>query len=288
MNEFLKKLMNLMVESKEVQAAISVDEIEAFLNSIKGKKIEHLTISGKQIELIETKNVDGSLRLIAIASTDSVDRGDDVVVPGGIKTTNIKNNMIPMLLQHEHDYVLGAWDKWYVQDNKFIVEGTFLPPVTEWQKDAYDKVKARVLNGISIGFIIDKVSFDKDIRILEEIELLEISVCTVPMNQDCFITEVSEVKSIKKSDSSETVITEVVPPTTELSNSSPEPVVENPVTNEEPAVDNELAKLKEENEALKLKVSELETEITDYESVMEELTAETEQLLKSKGVLSEK
>lgn len=284
----IKKLLELILGSEELVKEINLDELEAVLKSVRTKKIEYLTFK-KLIDVKETKNADGSIRIVAIASTDSVDRGMDVVIPTGIKTTNIKNGMIPMLLQHDHDKIIGAWDKWYVKDNTFVVEGTFLAPQTDWQKDAMEKVVAKALNGISIGFIIDKVSFNKDIRVLDEIELLEVSIVSIPMNQDCFITSVE--KSIE--DSSQKSATSVeVPPTTEPvvspeSNDTPnpEPSVDTPVA---PVKDEEVVKLTEENEKLKRRISELETEVADYEAVMEETATEMEELLKSKRSFYEK
>ena len=280
----IKKLLELILGSEELMKEISLDDLETVLKSIRGKKIEYINF--KKVDVQETKNADGSLRIVAIASTDSVDRGNDIVIPTGIKTTNIKNNIIPMLLQHNHDQIIGGWDKWYIKDNKFIVEGTFLAPQTDWQKDAFEKVKSKVLNGISIGFIIEKVSFNQDVRILDEIELLEVSIVTIPMNQDAFITSVEEQKNVSNS-SVKTTATEEGQTTNDPA-VSPEPnSTQTPAVSEEPPVaqpkvEDELAKVKEENEKLKAKITELETEITDYEAVMADTATEMEELLKSK------
>lgn len=280
MNEFLKKLLKLIMEDADVLKSLSeedVKEIKEYIEKVKTKKLEFITFKNN-VQILETKNEDGSLRLTAIASTDSVDRGDDIVIPTGIKTTNIKNNLIPMFLNHDLDKMIGGWDKWYVKDNKFIVEGTFLAPVLDWQKDAMEKVKSKVLNGISIGFMIEKVSFDKDIRILEEIELYEVSVVSVPMNQDCYITEVKNLNQSSQNSAdvkgeNQVKDASVVNPDLDTLTKSVEQLTE------------EIAKLKKENEDLKQEVSSLKTEITDYEAVMDELNKETEELLKSKGVL---
>lgn len=283
----LKKLLNLILNNEEIIKEVNLEDIEQFLKSVQSKKIEYLTF--KTVNVQETKNSDGSLRVVAIASTDSVDRGMDIVIPTGIKTTNIKNGMIPMLLQHDHDLIIGGWDKWYVKDNQFIVEGTFLSPQTEWQKDAFEKVKSKVLNGISIGFIIDKVGFEAEVRILQEIELLEVSIVTIPMNQDCYIVEVSEVKNTNnsqtetKSNESEEVQTTTEPAVSpDPASNKPADVVEQPVVNEE------VVKLQNEITQLKDKISALELEITDYESVIAETAVEVEELLKAKRGLYEK
>ena len=86
----IKKLLELILGSEELVKEINLDEIEAVLKSVRTKKIEYLTFK-KLIDVKETKNADGSIRIVAIASTDSVDRGMDIVIPTGIKTTNIKN-----------------------------------------------------------------------------------------------------------------------------------------------------------------------------------------------------
>lgn len=283
----LKKLLNLILNNEEIIKEVDLDDIEQFLKSVHSKKIEYLTF--KTVNVQETKNSDGSLRVIAIASTDSIDRGMDIVIPTGIKTTNIKNGMIPMLLQHDHDLIIGGWDKWYVKDNKFVVEGTFLNPQTDWQKDAFEKVKSKVLNGISIGFIIDKVGFEGEVRILQEIELLEVSIVTIPMNQDCYIVEVSEVKTADISQTeTKSAESEEVQSTSEPV-VSPDPDDSNPTPSEEqPVVNEEVVKLQNEITQLKEKISALESEIADYEAVIEDTAVEVEELLKAKRGLYEK
>lgn len=279
----LSKIINLIINEK--QEDISMDELEVLLTAIKTKKIHYLTL--KNVSVVETKAADGSLRITAIASTNSIDRGDDIVIPQGIKTTNIKNGIIPMFLQHDADLRLGGWDKWYINDkNEFIVEGTVLEPILDWQKEAVQGIKARMLNGISIGFLINDMVLQGDIRVLQEIELLEVSVVSIPMNQDCYITEVQEMKKNVKSDSSvEPVIADAPVATTQENPPSPELGEQNPATSVEPSVVEELAKLKEENDKLKLQVEALQAEVADYETAMTEMDSEVEELMKNKGVL---
>ena len=285
----LKKLLQMIMNDKEVMNELDLKDLESLLKDLQSKKIEYLNF--KTVKIQETKEVEGALRIIAIASTDSVDRGMDIVKPEGIKTTNIKNNKIPMLLQHDYDKIIGAWDTWRVEGNQFIVEGTFLAPVTDEGKATAALIVAQALNGISIGYIPEKVSFDGDIRILEEIELIEVSIVTVPMNQDCTITSVEEVKSAAPTEDDKPSASEESPADDSGSGDPDTSTTQDPPADEElPAKDenpeDEVVKMKQENDSLKSEVSDLKAEIeklkaeiSDYEALIEETNKEVEQLL---------
>lgn len=279
MNDFIKRLLGLISDSESV----NIEDMLKYLQELKlNKQIEKMDVV--QFNIVETKANDGGLYLKAIASTPSLDRGDDIVVPTGITTPNAKNGKLPMLHQHNADLLIGSWDKWYVENNQFIIEGNVAKPITNWQKDVYAKIMDGSLNGISIGFMGLEVSMLSDtIRKFDKIELLEVSVVTIPMNQDCVILDVipNEGKSIKSVESEEPVDAPLV------DDVKPEPsVVVEPALDDVAisALKEEISKITLERDALKLQVESLEAELVEADTLLGEAAEQVEELLKQKGV----
>lgn len=276
----LKKLLEFLLSDKKSVEETDLKDIEALIKHLqeaKGRKLEFLNF--KKVDFKEVKNEDGTLRITAIASTEDLDHGNDIVKVGGIKVLSEK---LIMLLQHDSDKIIGAWDNWYIKDNKFYVEGTFIQPISDWQKEAFELVKQGILNSVSIGYYVDKVSFDGDIRILEEIELVEVSVVANPMNPNAKIVSVEEKSAVNPSVKTDQGEGEAP---TEPPVISPDPNNANPpVEDKPPVVNEEVVKITAENDKLKARISELESEVADYEAVMDEAEKEIEALLKSKGV----
>lgn len=304
MNEFMKKLLGLISQHENV----TIEEMNAYLLELKrqGAKIEKLTLD--KLSLVEVKANDGGLKIKVIASTPSIDRGNDIVVPEGITTPNLKGGILPMLHQHDDGQVIGHWSKWYIEDNKFMMEGEVYAPITEWQKDVYSRIEKGVLNGISIGFIGLEVSIlENEIRRFDKIELLEASVVTIPMNQDAHIVSVEKVgESAPPSDqgganeqpspdaqkTAKSVNGEgegAAPATPE----SPDNSTEKKPTESEDAlsalkeelgkVSENLAKVTSENEQLKEKVAALEAELNEAETLMGEAAEQVEELQKMRS-----
>lgn len=292
-NKFLKGILDLITSSGDV----SIEEMQAYLAELKKTKgIEHLNLV--QFDIVEVKAQSGGLRIKAVASTPSIDRGNDIVVPEGITTPNLKGATLPMLHQHDADQQIGVWEKWGVVEGKFVMEGVVFAPITEWQKDVYSRIESKALNGISIGFIGLEVSMLADeVRQFDKIELLEVSVVTIPMNQDCFITEVTkDGEAPAEGSQAEAPAEEATPkagPTTVKSEGEPDATVpegSNPDTatpspQPTPNEQESLMALKDEEIAkLKIRVSELEAEVSESDSLLEVIVEQNEQLLKSKGV----
>ena len=146
--------------------------------------------------LIEIKSFDEEQRIVrGIASTPNPDRGDDVVDPFGVKFTN----PLPFLLHHDQKTPVGQV---YLSppSAKGIAFEARIPKVSEpgivqqRTDEAWHSFKYGLLRGASMGFLPHK--FDRRVtggRHLKQIEVMEVSGVTVPMNAE---TTVLSVKAL--------------------------------------------------------------------------------------------
>lgn len=134
---------------------------------------------------------------IIIASTDSVDRVNDIVIQEGIKAEFPMN----LLLEHLRMLRIGNLYSGSVAtiDNKkcFVIKGRlFLNNESEYVKQQdINMIYSNLKSGggyFSIGYNILKSHMEGDIQILDEIKLSEVSYVAEPANLD---TKVLQIKS---------------------------------------------------------------------------------------------
>ena len=149
-----------------------------------------LNTSIKALEPLES----GELKIQGKASTPSTDRARDIILAdawakGGID--NYRKNPI-LLFNHDYNEPIGKVTGLSLNGEGLEVEGI----IYEGSK-AYPLVKNGVLKTFSVGFLIKDADYNKanDGLIIKDAELLEISVVSVPCNQDATF-ELS--KSFKK------------------------------------------------------------------------------------------
>ena len=117
------------------------------------------------------------------ANTTSVDRQGDIIPTTAWESglVNYLKNPI-MLAYHNHDQPIGR-----MVDHKIDSHGLWIKAdISSADKKLFDLVKAGVLTAFSVGFRILDAAYDSmlDLFIIKELELLEISVVSVPANQD--------------------------------------------------------------------------------------------------------
>lgn len=145
--------------------------------------------------LLTVKTLDEETRLIeGWATTPSVDRVGDVIEPLGVKFSNPS----PLLWMHRHDQPVGIVN--FKRPTKEGVQFTAqLPKVEEAGTlrdrvdEAWHSVKAGVVRAVSIGFRALDGAVDPlpggGAR-FKKVEVLELSLVSVPANQDATITAV--------------------------------------------------------------------------------------------------
>lgn len=143
----------------------------------------------------EFKEYDKSKRTIKHwISKSSLDRGGDIVLPNSINEKNYRKN--PIVLFNHNVYMPVATNQWLQTENDGKLAQTKFA-TTVFADDIYTLNVEKVLNGWSIGFIPKKWDYDEEKKIITytEIELLEYSSVSIPMNQDAVTEGLKMVKS---------------------------------------------------------------------------------------------
>ncbi|WP_010297165.1 HK97 family phage prohead protease [Candidatus Odyssella thessalonicensis] len=104
-----------------------------------------------------------------------------------------KGRLPKMLWQHDQRRPIGVWDEIYEDEHGLFVKGRLLLDLAAG-REAYSLLKAGVIDSLSIGFKPVRAIKDpkRNARVLEEVDLLEISLVTFAANPDAKITTVKE------------------------------------------------------------------------------------------------
>lgn len=127
------------------------------------------------------------------------DLGNDVIEKGAFMRSLKKKKpyQVKLLYQHKTDMPIGVFEEIKEDGHGLYVKGK-LALQTQAGKEAYELMKMGALDGLSIGFKVnpDMVSYDKRSRkrIIKEVDLMEISLVTFPMNPK------ATVRSVKASE----------------------------------------------------------------------------------------
>jgi uncharacterized protein len=121
------------------------------------------------------------------------DLGGDSVQPGAF-TKSLKSkpaSKVKMLRGHDTSEPIGVWTS-IIEDARGLKVTGHLILGTVKGNETYQLMKAGALDGLSIGYRTKKDSFDrtKKVRMLNELELHEISVVTFPMLPTATISRV--------------------------------------------------------------------------------------------------
>lgn len=121
-----------------------------------------------------------------------VDSGGDIVARGAftksLASLAAKNGKVKMLWQHDPSQPIGVWDEIREDAKGLFVKGRILTSLSKGREVA-DMIKAGVIDGLSIGYrTIDAAKDQGGNRVLNEVELWEISVVTFPMLESAKVT----------------------------------------------------------------------------------------------------
>lgn len=124
------------------------------------------------------------------------DYDGDVIVQGAFKTSIEKyassGKRPKMLWQHNPSIIIGKWIELREDEKGLYVKGTLFTDV-EKGREAYALMKHGELDGMSVGFNMSEPRYEDGGRVIDDLDLWEISVVTWGANPDALI---SSVKSI--------------------------------------------------------------------------------------------
>lgn len=149
-------------------------------------KVLHLnsafTVNTKALPSTGASDIE-SLFIEGYASTVDIDRSGDVV-PKSVWEKGIQNYLKnPIILaQHDYDDPIGRMVDYRVDDKGLWVKAR----ISSAAEEVYGLIKDQVLTAFSIGFKIHDAEYNSaaEVFVIKELELVEISVVSVPCNQN--------------------------------------------------------------------------------------------------------
>jgi HK97 family phage major capsid protein/HK97 family phage prohead protease len=115
---------------------------------------------------------------------DKADRVGDVIER---KSFNLSGKL-PLLFGHDQNQPIGVWDSIVETDKGLEVKGRLLINDVQRAKEVHALIKEDALSGLSIGFVTQKSTVRKGGgRTITALDLLEISVVSVPAHPDARI-----------------------------------------------------------------------------------------------------
>ncbi len=140
----------------------------------------------KFMALDAVAKVDGGVEISGYASFfGDVDQGNDVVQQGAyaasLSALKAAKRGVKMLWQHDPAQPIGVWDLVQEDARGLFVKGRILKSV-EKGREAIALIEAGAIDGLSIGYRTVKATKNtKGQRLLQELELWEVSLVTFPM-----------------------------------------------------------------------------------------------------------
>ena len=113
------------------------------------------------------------------------DQGGDIVQPGAyaasLKALRAAGRQVKLLWQHDPAQPIGVWDEVREDAKGLYVKGRLLDS-TQKGREAAALIAAGALDGLSIGYrTVKAAKNDQGQRLLNELELWEVSLVTFPM-----------------------------------------------------------------------------------------------------------
>lgn len=146
-----------------------------------------------EIKLLDDDNEQGIIEGYG-AVFGNVDCYCDIIEPSAFNNWLLKEkkNKLPMLWQHNIDEPIGYWEEITVDAIGLKVRGRLLINECEKAKEIYAFIKSGVITGLSIGYrTLDAFwDFANEVRLLKDLELIEISPCICPANDIARVTDV--------------------------------------------------------------------------------------------------
>lgn len=125
------------------------------------------------------------------ASTfNNIDHGDDVVIGGAFANSLAQNSQVPILWGHKiNEPPVGISVQLYEDDKGLFIKGNLPKDDTLVSGRIIPQMKIGSIKEMSIGFHTKNFDMSKNgIRLLKEIELIEVSLVTKAMNSQALVS----------------------------------------------------------------------------------------------------
>lgn len=156
-----------------------------------------MTLEHKQLALQVKIADDAGTIEGAGAVADNVDLGNDLIeekaLHFAIERRKQEGRMPKMLWQHDTSKIIGVWNEMEVRGKDLHMKGKLLLDLPLAQQ-AHILVKAGALDGLSIGYRTLDYDREKGVRRLKDIDILEASLVTFPMNPKARLRDVKHLE----------------------------------------------------------------------------------------------
>ena len=135
-----------------------------------------------------------------------VDSQQDIVLPGAFaRSLKLRDAPVQLLWQHQQDQPIGVIESLTEDKHGLFVRGRLLLAVAQ-AREAYALLKARAIRGLSIGYQVRRARRDatNGARLLQDLDLREISLVTFPAN------EAAQVTVVKSQDAAVAALLEMI------------------------------------------------------------------------------
>lgn len=123
---------------------------------------------------------------------NNLDHHQEIVAKGTFAKSLMQwqelNQYPKMLWQHDPHTPIGRWSEIREDEHGLFVKGQILLDIRQG-REAYALLKAGIVDGLSIGFHLVKAQRQDKARILQEIDLQEISLVTFAANPKAKVSE---------------------------------------------------------------------------------------------------
>ena len=234
-----------------------------------------------------------SVTIKGYANTVSKDRSGDVIVKEAWQKGGLDNYLKnPVILAfHDHSRPIGSAVDYNITDKGLEI----VAEISKSAGEVYNLIKEGILKTFSVGFSIKDADYDKsvDTFFIKDLELFEVSVVSIPANQDSTFslaksfTDIGEYNDFKKSFASQEEVIEEKEEITEVEKTPSQDNILKELKMDQKELQEMMAKTaqsaveayktevaeKDAEVAAEKKVAELEMGKTQAEKVTEELEA---------------
>jgi HK97 family phage prohead protease len=127
------------------------------------------------------------------------DNTNDRIEPGAFRKSlaewAAQGRLPPLLWQHDPKQPIGRWREMHEDSHGLYVRGELFTDDISRAKEAYKLLREAVVTGLSIGYRARQSYRDQKsgVRVLTDIELLEVSMVTFPANEQARVRHVKSV-----------------------------------------------------------------------------------------------
>lgn len=126
-----------------------------------------------------------------------VDSQQDIMLPGAFQhSLKQRKQRLQLLWQHQWESPIGVIESVFEDAHGLYIKGKLLMDVQQ-AREAHALLKAGVVRGLSIGYSVKRAERDpmSGVRRLQEVELWEVSIVTLPANDAAQVTVVKSARA---------------------------------------------------------------------------------------------